>query len=410
MADLNALIAQGAQFKAPVDPFAQYAQMQQLQQADSANQFNRMKMEEMQAANTERNALRRLDPTSPDYESQLFKVNPTMGIAYRKEAATAAAQQATQKAQQAEALKTNLANHRSFLVGVNDQPSYDAWRALTIKNIPDLASILPAQFSPETKDGLLKTADDMSKRLTAAPVAPPASVAEFERAKNDPAFMQFLQQRAAATRAPATPSAPVAVIGPNGTPILVSREKSFGMTPANTAEKPMTQAQRVKYTKDKVSDKNVVTGAFAVTGELEKLTDELVGNPDKKIAPAPGLSSITGFSALTNPLALPSGDARKALQKLETFKGKIMALGRQLASQEGKLGNMAIQEWQMVSDAVQAIKPTAGNLDVQMRDVVRQARDLSRNLKDKFDLTYEEAAPTAAPATGGVTGEWKVVK
>jgi hypothetical protein len=172
MADLNALIAQGAQFAAPVDPFAQYGKMQQLQQGETANQLNRMKMEEMQAANTERNALRQLDPTSPDYESQLFRVNPTMGIAYRKEAATAAAQQATQKAQQAEALKTNLANHRSFLVGVNDQPAYDAWRALTIKNIPDLASILPKQFLPETKDSLLKTADDISKRLTAAPPTP----------------------------------------------------------------------------------------------------------------------------------------------------------------------------------------------------------------------------------------------
>jgi hypothetical protein len=208
MADLNALIAQGAQFKAPVDPFAQYAQMQQLQQGQTANQLNRMKMEEMQAANTERNALRQLDPTSPDYESQLFRVNPTMGIAYRKEAATAAAQQATQKAQQAEALKTNLANHRSFLVGVNDQTSYDAWRALTTKNIPELEKILPPVFSPETKDGLLKTADDMSKRLTAAPPAPPASVAEFERAKTDPKFMQFLQQRAAAGRPPRPEAAP----------------------------------------------------------------------------------------------------------------------------------------------------------------------------------------------------------
>ena len=214
MADLNALIAQGAQFTAPVDPFAQYGKMQQLQQGETANQLNRMKMEEMQAANTERNALRQLDPTSPDYESQLFKVNPTMGIAYRKEAAAAAAQQATQKAQQAEALKTNLANHRSFLVGVNDQPSYDAWRALTIKNIPDLASILPAQFSPETKDGLLKTADDMSKRLTAAPVAPPASVAEFTFAKTPQgggfkgSYQDFMTAKAVAGRTPRAEAAP----------------------------------------------------------------------------------------------------------------------------------------------------------------------------------------------------------
>ena len=183
-----------------------------------------------------------------------------------------------------------------------------------------------------------------------------------------------------------------------------------GRAPANTVEKPMTEAQRVKYNKAKVSDKDVVAGALAVTGELEKLTDELVGNPDKKIAPAPGLNSITGYSALTNPLALPSGDARKALQKLETFKGKIMALGRQLASQEGKLGNMAVQEWKFVSDAVQKIDPAAGNLDEQMRDVVRQAKAYARRQQSKYDDTYEDDL-TAPPAgagkkSSGASGSW----
>lgn len=208
-------------------------------------------------------------------------------------------------------------------------------------------------------------------------------------------------------RAPAQPrpeQPPERVVDPDtGKQILVSREEAISrrMTPANTVEKPMTQAQRVTYAKDKVSDKDIVTGALAVTGELEKLTDELVGNPDKKIAPAPGLNSITGYSALTNPLALPSGDARKALQKLETFRGKIMALGRQLASQEGKLGNMAVQEWKFVSDAVQKIDPAAGNLDDQMRDVVRQSREYARRQQAKYDDTYADdltAPPQAAPA------------
>jgi hypothetical protein len=40
------------------------------------------------------------------------------------------------------------------------------------------------------------------------PPAPPSSVAEFERAQKDPAFMRFLQERAAATRAPVQPVAP----------------------------------------------------------------------------------------------------------------------------------------------------------------------------------------------------------
>jgi len=162
------------------------------------------------------------------------------------------------------------------------------------------------------------------------------------------------------------------------------------------AGKPLTELQQLKLKKDFAADTTNVKSSMTTADELEKLTDELVGNPDKKLPPHPGLSGITGWSALLP--SAPSGNAIKAEQKLETFKGKIKALGRQLASQEGKLGNMAVQEWKMVSDAVQAIDPKAGNLDVQMRDVVRQARDLAGRMQEKFDLTYEDQARPAAPS------------
>lgn len=240
MADLNALIAQGAQFKAPADPFAQYAQMQQLEQASSTNQLNRMKMDEYQRGLQEQNALRGLDPAAADYLTQIKKVNPKLGFEFGKLMQEGEKEKELALKAKNEALKFSLDNSRSFLVGVNDQPAYDAWRAYSVKNVPELEKILPSVFTPEAKDGLLKTADDISKRLTAAPVAPPASVAEFERAQKDPKFMQFLQQRATATRAPATPptpSAPVAVIGPNGEEIFVSREEALSkrMTPASGA-------------------------------------------------------------------------------------------------------------------------------------------------------------------------------
>lgn len=75
---------------------AQYGQLQQIMAAQDAQQLNALKMQEAQAALEERNALRRLDPTSADYESQLFKVNPQLGISFRKEAATTAAQKAAE--------------------------------------------------------------------------------------------------------------------------------------------------------------------------------------------------------------------------------------------------------------------------------------------------------------------------
>jgi len=78
------------------NPLAQYGQIAQIQQAQQANQLNALKMQEAQANMEERNALRRLDPTAADYESQLFRVNPQLGINYRKEAATTAAQKAAE--------------------------------------------------------------------------------------------------------------------------------------------------------------------------------------------------------------------------------------------------------------------------------------------------------------------------
>jgi hypothetical protein len=76
---------------------AQYGQIQQLMAARDTQQLNALKMEEARAALDERNKLRALNPSAPDYEEQLFKVNPQLGISYRKEAATTAAQKAARE-------------------------------------------------------------------------------------------------------------------------------------------------------------------------------------------------------------------------------------------------------------------------------------------------------------------------
>jgi hypothetical protein len=242
----------------------------------------------------------------------------------------------------------------------------------------------------------------------------------------DPAKREFIRKPQAAP-APAAPGAPVAVMGPDGRPQYVSREQAIGMTPFTApaikmmgggaggdgggtraapvapAPKPMTALQQQSSRKAMAADRTSVKASQSVVGELEKLTDELVGSPEKGIRPDPGLAGISGFQALFP--SMPKSDARKAQQKLETMKGKVMAFGRQLASLEGKLGNMAVQEWKFVSDSIQAIDPAAGNLDVQLRDIVRQAKNFANTVQERYDLTYEgaepAAAPTAAPSGAG---------
>jgi hypothetical protein len=233
---------------------------------------------------------------------------------------------------------------------------------------------------------------------------------EFEQLLKDSGMTEDQKKAARASRVakestfapPMQVVMPVAIQDPKDPTkvIYVDRSQAIGQTPAAEVPKPLTAAQTQKLKTEKAADTAHINASQSTANELEKLTNELVGSEDKKIKPHPGLGGITGYAALLP--NLPKGSAAQAQQKLDTFKGKILALGREMASQNGKLGNMAVQEWKFVSDAVQALDPKAGNLDVQMRDVVRQAQAFAKNQKSKFDMTYEDTGTTAPAAGGGI--------
>jgi hypothetical protein len=92
MADLNALIAQGVQFQAPPDPFAQYAKLQQLQQSNQANQMNQLKMQEYQRGLKDQNALREVvsqpgfDPLNSEHQANLYAAAPTLAPGFIEKA------------------------------------------------------------------------------------------------------------------------------------------------------------------------------------------------------------------------------------------------------------------------------------------------------------------------------------
>jgi hypothetical protein len=112
MADLNALIAQGAQFAAPPDPFVQYGKMQQLEQGQTANQLNRMKMDEYQRGLQEEGGLRnflsgKTDLTKPENRAGLLQYGKT-GRDYLKTLSEQDAAQAMQQKAQVELLGNKL--------------------------------------------------------------------------------------------------------------------------------------------------------------------------------------------------------------------------------------------------------------------------------------------------------------
>lgn len=83
MADLNALIAQGAQFQAPVNPFTQYAQMQQLDQGNTANQLAQYQLSSARRADSLNERILNY-MSSPDYKPEGLAQFGTPGIAALK--------------------------------------------------------------------------------------------------------------------------------------------------------------------------------------------------------------------------------------------------------------------------------------------------------------------------------------
>lgn len=248
-------------------PMNAMTNVMKFKQADEASQLNALKMQEAQAALTERNALRGLDPTAADYESQLFKVNPKLGFEFRKEKAATGASTAAQAKSEFD-LK---AAQRTFLdklkLELSDNPSdenvvafgQDAelqglYTPAQVKSTVDQLLAIP----PKDRAAVLAKAGlSASERKPPAPAAPPSMVAEYNFAKSPEGggfkgdFQQFVTARAAAGRAPAPPrpeQPPIAVVGPDGKSIYVSREEALRnrMTPAPTAgqdAKPLNENQ-----------------------------------------------------------------------------------------------------------------------------------------------------------------------
>ena len=92
----------------PRNAMAEYAQMQQVMNAQDAQQMNALKMQEARDVMTERNALRQLNPSASNFEDQLFRLNPTLGIQYRKERSAAEASAAATAASRAAAAKSGF--------------------------------------------------------------------------------------------------------------------------------------------------------------------------------------------------------------------------------------------------------------------------------------------------------------
>ena len=131
---------------------AQYGQLQQIMAAQDTQQMNALKMQEAQAGLEERNKLRALNPAAADYEQQLFKVSPSLGITYRKEQATTAAQRAAESKSLTEAAAAKQKMLGQAYRDISGRPS-DANITAHLEDIAESTLYSAAEKAAITKRG-----------------------------------------------------------------------------------------------------------------------------------------------------------------------------------------------------------------------------------------------------------------
>jgi hypothetical protein len=108
------------------------------------------------------------------------------------------------------------------------------------------------------------------------------------------------------------------------------------------------------------------------TSGWQKMTN--TGAMMARLPNVPGLSSLTGGYDFQT--------------KLKNLDGVLKTLGRADATTSGKLGNMAIQEWRYVADAIANLDLTnmsADDLNEQLDIIMSKAREIRSNIRAGYD-------------------------
>ena len=156
-------------------------------------------------------------------------------------------------------------------------------------------------------------------------------------------------------------------------------EKYYELTmkPQKSGSSPMQQRKFDKQISDD----------FKSTGQAMQTMAEIT-NAIKTVRASKGLSAREGYTGYI-PSLLQGPEAMSAQNRIETLKGKVTQMGKAMATMSGAIGPMAVQEWKIVADAINAIDPTAGNLEEQLSNIEAQAMGASERIKDSYDRTYE---------------------
>lgn len=288
----------------PRNALAEYAQMQQILNAQDVQQMNALKMQEARSVLQERNALRQLNPTASDYESQLFKVSPQLGIAYRKERTAAEASQAERQSRLAQGAETRQKLLTSALRDISTRPS----DANITAHLEDVES--STLFTPEEKQAVRSSV----QRLLALPLE---------------------ERMSAMASLGATPSELKPVVTPRarGNVAEIALTNPFtGQTtiaPGSIAAIPLTEAQRLQ---NKIAEGQLGVARGQLGVAQQRLAQESQGVTYQQDAQGNIIALPSRLPAGAMPMARPvTGEGNVPI------KGKPSAFAEKTAAQQKQL-------------------------------------------------------------------------
>lgn len=167
-----------------------------------------------------------------------------------------------------------------------------------------------------------------------------------------------------------------------------ARAKAQREAALEAGPKPLTVPQEAKLreniTKDYKSARstidmmlNPVAGVVAAVNNVRKLS------PTQKEA-------VTGYSGYLPTIYAGTKSADTAVKNL---KGKVTEMGKSVAALTGAIGQMAVQEWRIVSDMIASLDLEgmgAADLDTQLDIIEAQARRAAAVTRDAYENQYVE--------------------
>ncbi|MFZ9845406.1 MAG: hypothetical protein ACO3E4_07355 [Candidatus Nanopelagicaceae bacterium] len=395
-------IAMGYQAPQIESPLNQFAKFQQIQSAQQQNELARMQAQEYERGLKEqedfRNMLAGADVSTPAGRSKLLSAGKP-GVEYVKGLEAVEQGRTTQAKNQQDLIKAAFQNSASALAQVNSFSDAEKY-INSIYADPVIGDFLRSKgASPESaQKKLMKiaTGPDPEAQFNQWKFENAAGIEQAQQQFGVKTFntangvLQYDPRTGTTKIVPGTSPAERPM-----TPDQIEKNE-IARRKAEAAEekpvvKPLTSAQQLKVKENTAKDRQVVSAIESNEKILNTEIDRLLKHP--------GLKGITGYTGMLP--TLPASEAGAAKNILEGIQGKIKTLGRDLASQSGKLGNMAVQEWKFVADAVAALDPRSKDFKNQLELVRATMKGLKDRSKAKFEETYPDLAVENAPAKPG---------